>query len=129
MTDTPTDKKMSERFGGFDSAEQQERAVFMDAFDAADSKLFAKGVAAGIAALDKLRALRLAESHPSAIREAVEGERRAAMKILEDRIDVCFATVDKHNGVGQIALNASAFGAELAELYAAIRARGEEKDQ
>jgi hypothetical protein len=63
----------------------------------------------------------------SAIREAVEGERRAAMKILEDRIDVCFATVDKHNGVGQIALNASAFGAELAELYAAIRARGEEK--
>jgi hypothetical protein len=86
------------------------------------------------AAVDRmLSALRFAESnlpaesHPSAIREAVEGERRAAMKILEDRIDVCFATVDKHNGVGQIALNASAFGAELAELYAAIRARGEEK--
>ena len=35
MTETPTDKKLSERFGGFSSAEQQERAVFMDAFDAA----------------------------------------------------------------------------------------------
>ena len=73
------------------------------------------------------RAANFIKELASAIREAVEGERRAAMKILEDRIDVCFATVDKHNGVGQIALNASAFGAELAELYAAIRARGEEK--
>jgi hypothetical protein len=84
MTDTPTDKPLSERFGGFDSAEQQERAVFMDAFDAADSKLFAKGVAAGIAALDKLRALRLAESHPSAIREAVEQEREAIAEIADE---------------------------------------------
>jgi hypothetical protein len=47
--------------------------------------------------------------------------REAAAKVLIDRIDVCFGTVDKHNGVGQIALNASAFGAELAELVGLIR--------
>ena len=58
---------------------------------------------------------------PTLIERAAEAMRKAAMKILEDRIDVCFATVDKHNGVGPTALNASAFGAELAELYAAIR--------
>ena len=113
MTETPTDKKLSERFGGFDSAEQQERAVFMDAFDAADSKLFAKGVAAGIAALDKLRALRLAESHPSAIREAVEGEREACAKLV-----AAYGIAGMPFDVGSWTPGAVA---------AAIRARGEEK--
>ncbi len=126
MSDAPTDKKLSERFGGFDSAEQQERAVFMDAFDGADSKLFAKRVAAGIAALDKLRALRLYESHPSAIREAVEGERglEDCSELARRIVDNCGIDWNGHD----MALVVQRIMEVLRDGFD-VRARGEEKGQ
>jgi hypothetical protein len=141
MTDTPTDKPLSERFGGFDSAEQQERAVFMDAFDAADSKLFAKGVAAGIAALDKLRALRLAESHPSAgafklgdfvQKKSGSSWRGKVVGFYSTNLTPRGYCVESANEPGSVQIYPEAAlvaGAFDADHPSAIRARGEEKGQ
>ena len=73
MTDAP-----SETFGGFDTAEEQDHTIFIDAFDMHEDT-FAKKVAAGITALDRLRALRLAESSSSAL-----AMREAAAKVADE---------------------------------------------
>ena len=69
MTDTPTDKKLSERF---------RELVALNEADSLNELI--DGHADAI-----LSALRLAESHPSAIREAVEGEREACAKWHDQR--------------------------------------------
>jgi hypothetical protein len=71
-------------------------------------------------------ALRLAESHPSTIREAVEGEREACAKIAEgDLFEVRYRTWPHWNPGGNLSRERDV--AQLAEATAAaIRARGEE---
>ena len=77
MTETPTDKKLSERFA-----------------EARDAKVFSGAL------LDEAQAaLRLAESHPSAIREAVEGEREQFAWLIEAPGPSYLAA---HEGVGHI---------------------------
>jgi hypothetical protein len=58
---------------------QEERRIFIDAFDGHDGK-FAKKIGAGIAALDRLRALRLSEQPPSCA-EAVASAKAEATAV------------------------------------------------
>ena len=135
MTDTPTDKKLSleDAFEiGFNWARgltgqtlEDSRAVGrtlgsdlfteltldlagFNSFESADA-----GITASKAIIK--RALRLAESHPSAIREAVEGEREACAKLV-----AAYGIAGMPFDVGSWTPGAVA---------AAIRARGEEKGQ
>ena len=66
MTDTPIDKKLSERFG----------EAMNDGYEALGDLVADCGDAI-------LAALRLSESHPSTIREAEEREREACAKIAD----------------------------------------------
>ncbi|MDR3464205.1 MAG: hypothetical protein P4L76_18025 [Beijerinckiaceae bacterium] len=115
MTDTPTDKKLSERFA-----------------EARDAKVFSGAL------LDEVQAtLRLSESHPSAIREAVEGEREACAKIHDaevERLERQIVENDSYlDSLGQHGRYSSSnnFCRDKISQHklwaAAIRARGEKK--
>ena len=97
MTDAPTDKKLSERFA---------RAAFAPG-------LVERGRAVGKIRDEVLSFLRLAESHPSAIREAVEGEREACAKLVAA------------HGIAGMPFDVGSW--TPGAVAAAIRARGEEK--
>jgi hypothetical protein len=85
-----------------------------------------------------LSALRLSESHPSAIREAVEGEREACAKIADRRADSSNKDCERlsfDGSTGTLECSLSHRGdclcqehqEEAEAIAAAIRARGEEK--
>jgi hypothetical protein len=79
MTDAPTDKKLSERFAEFVQAWKDGGDPHEDANTILRMGRFAIDRSDTI-----LRALCLAESHPSAIREAVEQEREAIAEIADE---------------------------------------------
>ena len=107
MTNTPTDKKLSERFAEFVQAWKDGGDPHEDANTILRMGRFAIDRSDTI-----LRALRLAEPHPSAIREAVEGEREACAKLV-----AAYGIAGMPFDVGSWTPGAVA---------AAIRARGEE---
>ena len=124
MTDTPTGKKLSERLS-------EKCQAWHLANELSDETAAARRESTGelmLRYIDAiLAALRLAESHPSTIREAVEGEREACAKIAEgDLFEVRYRTWPHWNPGGNLSRERDV--AQLAEATAAaIRARGEEK--
>jgi hypothetical protein len=144
MTDAPTDKKLSERFAEFVQAWKDGGDPHEDANTILRMGRFAIDRSDTI-----LRALCLAESHPSAIREAVEG--CADMAVVSGELpatlgnavsDAIFAAIKRGMGVDEavsvVVAVASDYGCNaygesyrgrLAELVRAHRARGEEKGQ
>ena len=110
MTDTPTGKKLSERLSEKCQAWYLANEL-LDGTAAARRKSTGELMLRYIDAI--LSALRLSESHPSAIREAVEGEREA-----------CAALVAAH-GIEGMPFDVGSW--TPGAVAAAIRARGEEK--
>ena len=116
MTDTPTDKKLSERF---------RELVALNEADSLNELI--DGHADAI-----LSALRLAESHPSAIREAVEGEREACAKLADGQADAIKIPRDENGNVDrhdEFTKQLVAMKVVARDIAAALRARGEEKGQ
>jgi hypothetical protein len=113
MTDAPTDKKLSERFAMIVEASNQIPGAWVtERID--DDGGIEQAIFIGPRAQERAFAYsRLAESHPSAIREAVEGEREACAKLV-----AAYGIAGMPFDVGSWTPGAVA---------AAIRARGEEK--
>ncbi len=114
MTDTPT-KPLSERFAT--ELVRPRNAL-------SDGSILVALVVDNADAI--LAALRLAESHPSAIREAVEREREACAKIAEGDREKCKARgsavpSETHQDMWMACADTGR------QIAVAIRARGEEK--
>jgi hypothetical protein len=135
MTDTPTGKKLSERLSEKCQAWYLANEL-LDGTAAARRKSTGELMLRYIDAI--LAALRLAESHPSTIREAVEGEREACAKIADRRADSSNKDCERlsfDGSTGTLECSLSHRGdclcqehqEEAEAIAAAIRARGEEK--
>ena len=117
MTDAPTDKKLNERFAEFVQAWKDGGDPHEDANTILRMGRFAIDRSDTI-----LRALCLAESHPSAIREAVEGESsQAAADVIAERqrqvsAEGWTAEHDDEHKSGEMALAASAYAEHAARF-------------